>query len=412
MMLPPMIPIRQQLPGEALTDVAGVMRSTLQALNLGRCILPGMTVGIPVGSRGIQNLAMLVQEMVRQVRVLGASPLVVAAMGSHGGATSEGQVEVLRSLGVTEETVGAPVVGNVEAVAVGRTSDSRPVYFCRVLLGCDALLVLNRVKPHTSFHGPLESGLVKMLVVGCGKPAGARAFHAFGPEELPARLREMGDLLLSKVPVAGGVAVIENGREEIADLVPVHSTEFPAAEERLLKRAKALLPRLPVTRLDLLVVDRMGKDISGTGMDTNVIGRVGIRGVPDGEPAIQRVVALDLSDGSHGNANGMGLADFVTLRFLDKVDFGVTYMNTLTATFVERAKLPIVLESDQAAVETALRSLGDRPAPRIIRIGSTLELENLRVSPAILDEVAGRPGIEVTGGPESWPFDEQGWLRD
>lgn len=405
--MPDLIPIRQAVTAPTLPDTAAAMEQALVALRLDRRVQPGMRIGIPAGSRGICQILLLLRVIVEHVRALGAEPVVVTAMGSHGGGTSEGQVEVLTSLGITEAALGAPVVGNAEATVVATAPGGEPVWFDRVLAGCDGLVVLNRVKPHTSFHGPLESGLTKMLVVGCGKPEGARQFHSLGAPRLSGRLREFGAMLLERLPVLGGVAVLENGREEIADLVPVLPAAWFETEEHLLDRARALLPRLPVDRLDLLVVDEMGKNIAGTGMDTNVIGRIGIRGVPDVGPQVERIVVLDLSEGSHGNANGMGLADFVTRRLANKVDFAATYLNTLTATFVERAKLPIVMESDREAILTALRTLGNPTAPRIIRIKNTLELEHLLVSPSVLP---GLEGTAVEGAPVPWLFSPQGDL--
>ena len=409
-MLPPMVPIRQSLDVERLHDVTGAMRQTLCKLELAQKVTPGMRVGIPVGSRGIRDIVAIVREAARFVKALGAQPVVVAAMGSHGGGTVEGQLHILHSLGIREESIGAPVLGSVDAEEVGRTADGTPVYFDRVLLGCDGLLVINRVKPHTSFRGPLESGLVKMLVVGCGKPVGARQFHRFGAAELGSRLVEMGQILVNRLPILGGIAILENGREETADLVPVYPETFIQQEQEILERARQLLPRLPVRDLDLLVVDEMGKNISGTGMDTNVIGRIGLPGVPDAGPRVKRVVVLDLTAESHGNANGMGLADLVTRRFASKVDFNATYLNALTTTFVERAKLPITLESDREVVETALRTIGSPPSPRIIRIRNTLELERMLVSPAVLQELAGRPDIQVESDPRPWGFDAAGNL--
>ncbi len=410
MELPAMTPIRQRFAHESLPDVEGALQEALRSLRLDRTIGEGMTVGIPVGSRGIRHIDRLVRGLVRHVRALGATPVVVSAMGSHGGGTPEGQLAVLQSLGITEERVEAPVHAAVEAVELARTEDGLPVWFDARLARCDRLLVMNRVKPHTSFHGPLESGLVKMLVVGCGKPVGARQFHSLGPHALAARLEEFGRILLERLPVAGGIAILENGREETAAIVPVRPGEMIATERRLLERAREMLPRLPVGELDLLVVDQMGKNISGTGMDTNVIGRIGVRGVPDQGPRIQRIVVLDLTEGSHGNANGMGLADLTTRRLAHKVDFRATYLNTLTATFVERAKLPIVMESDREAIEAALRTIGSPPSPRIIRIRSTLELEEMLVSPAVLEELRDQPHVEVTGPPQPWPFDRAGNL--
>lgn len=409
-MFPPMVPILQSLDVGRVHNVTGAMQLTLCKLELAQKVTPGMKVGIPVGSRGIRDIVAIVREAARFVKALGAEPVIVGAMGSHGGGTAEGQRQVLSSLGITEESIGAPVLTSVEAEEVGRTADGTPVYFDRVLLGCDGLLVINRVKPHTSFRGPLESGLVKMLVVGCGKPVGARQFHRFGAAELGSRLLEMGQILVSRLPILGGVAILENGREETADLIAVHPETFIQQEQEILQRAWQLLPGLPVSELDLLVVDQMGKNISGTGMDTNAIGRMGLPGVPDRGPKVKRIVVLDLTPESHGNANGMGLADLVTRRFAAKVDFRATYLNALTTTFVERAKLPVVLESDREVVETALRTLGNPASPRIIRIRNTLEVERMLVSPAVLQELAGRSDIKVEGEPGPWEFDAAGNL--
>ncbi len=387
--------------GESVPDVAAAMERALVALDLAHSIRPGMRIGIPAGSRGICQIPLLLRVMVEHVRRLGGEPVVVTAMGSHGGGTVEGQLAVLESLGVTASSIGVPVVGNAAAVEIARSVTGEPVWFDQALAGCDGLIVLNRVKSHTSFRGRLESGLTKMLVVGCGKAAGARQFHSLGALQLSDRLREFGQLILERLPVLGGVAVLENGREEIAALEPVRPAGWIASEERLLEEARRLLPRLPVDHLDLLVVDEMGKNYAGTGMDTNVIGRFGIRGVADVGPQIGRIVVLDLSEGSHGNANGMGLADFITRRFADKIDFPATYLNTLTATFVERAKMPIVMESDREAIETALRTLGSPVEPCIIRVRNTLELEHLWVSPAVL---AGLRGVAVEGPPLPWRF--------
>lgn len=388
------------------------MRAVLAGLNLQERLRTGMRVAITAGSRGIHQIALLLKVAVGYLKELGAQPVVVAAMGSHGGGTAEGQLEVLRSLGITPESLGAPVVGGVDVIELGHTAGGLPVYFDAFASTCDGILVINRVKAHTSFHGPLESGLVKMMVVGLGKPKGAAQFHSLGPHHLSDALAEMGQVILDRAPIIGGVAILENGREETADLVPVRPDELISREKELLLRAKALLPRLPVKQLDLLVVDEMGKNFAGTGMDTNIIGRVGIQGVPDGDPAIGRIAVLDLSEGSHGNANGMGLADFITVRFRAKIDFRATYLNTLTATFVQRARMPIALESDRAVLEAALRTLGS-PSPdrvRMMRIQNTLMLEQIWVSPAVLAEITSLPQIEVTGPPTPLAFDPEGNL--
>jgi hypothetical protein len=408
-MIPPLVPVRQHFPDARLADVEGAMAGALARLDLVHIVKPGMRVAITAGSRGIHGISRLIKTAADSIKSLGATPVVVAAMGSHGGGTAAGQLAVLESLGITPAAVGCEVRGGVDVVTLGTTPQGLTVYIDRFAAACDGILVINRVKAHTSFHGPLESGLVKMLVVGLGKPAGAAQFHSLGPERLSGALAEIGAVILAQAPVLGGIAVLENGREETADLIPVRPAELIAREPELLERAKALLPRLPVRALDLLIVDEMGKNISGTGMDTNIIGRMGIQGVPDGEPEIKRIVVLDLSEGSHGNANGMGLADLITRRFREKIDFAATYLNTLTATFVQRARMPIVIESDQLAIATALKTLGSPGSDqaRIIRIRNTLMLEQLWVSPAVLRELQG---VTVLGDPTPMRFDESGTL--
>jgi len=404
-MLPDLIPVRQRFGATQVADVPEAVRLALDALHLARRIVPGMTVGIPAGSRGIRNIPVILREAVRYVRSLGAQPFVVAAMGSHGGGTAQGQRAVLSGLGITEEGVGAPIRTDVDAEVVGHAADGTPVYFDRNLRHMDGILVINRVKPHTSFRGSVESGLVKMLVVGCGKPPGAKLFHSLGAAELGPRLREFGAISLAKLPIIGGVAILEDQAEETADVVPVALEGFMETESRLLERAWQLMPGLPVTELDLLVIDRIGKEYSGTGMDTNVIGRARIEGVPEAGPAIRRIVALDLSDASHGNANGVGLADLVVRRLVNKIDFPTTYLNCLTATFLERAKIPITLDSDRAAIAAALQTIGSPTAPRIARIRNTLELEHLLLSPAALGALRPGASIEVSGDAMPWPFD-------
>lgn len=408
-MLPEMVAIRQRLSGPAVTDIPAAMQGALARLNLAQRIRPGMRVGIPVGSRGIKNISSLLKEAVQHVRGLGAEPVLVTAMGSHGGGTAEGQLSVAASLGVTEESVGAPVHGTVESVEIGQTADGTPVYFDKLLLSCDAVLVINRVKPHTSFRGKLESGLTKMLVVGCGKAAGAGLFHNLGLSVVGRRLMEFGAVSLSRVPVVGGIAVLENQLEETADLVPVRPDGWMETEMGLLERAWGLMPGLPVKQLDVLVIDEIGKNYSGTGMDTNVVGRVGVSDGGVG-PQIKKIVLLDLSEESHGNANGMGLSDLVHRRLVNKVDFKATYLNAITVTTLDRAKIPMTMESDREVIEVALRTCGPTPHPRIARIHNTLDLQNLWVSTAVMSELEGRSDIEVLGAPVPWTFDAAGNL--
>lgn len=410
--IPPFVPVRQRFAAPCIPDVAAAMVAALDQLRLSETVRPGMKVAITAGSRGIRDIALILRTAAAKIRALGAEPVIVAAMGSHGGGTPEGQLDVLASLGVTPGAVGCNVCGGVDVIDLGQTAGGLAVFVDQFAAQCDGILVINRVKAHTSFHGPLESGLVKMLVVGLGKPAGAAQFHSLGPRRLSGALAEVGSVILQRLPVLGGIAILENGLEQTADLVAVAPGDMIRHEPELLARSKELLPRLPVKELDLLVVDQMGKNFSGTGMDTNVIGRIGIHGVPDGDPDIQRIVVLDLSEGSHGNANGMGLADFVTKRFRDRIDFQATYLNTLTATFVQRARLPIVMDSDREAIATALKTLGSPPpqSVRAIRVANTLMLEHLWVSPAVCDEIRMRSDVETLGAAEAICFDAGGNL--
>jgi hypothetical protein len=410
--IPALIPIRQHFPDEKVDDVEAAIIDALTALRLPDKVRPGMRVAVTAGSRGIAGIPLILRTTAGYLASLGARPVVVAAMGSHGGGTAAGQLQVLASLGIAPDSVGCEVRGGIDVVDLGRTASGLTVYADEFAAGCDGILVINRIKPHTSFHGPLESGLVKMLVVGLGKPAGAAQFHSLGAGRLSAALAELGAVLLSSLPVLGGVGILENGREETACLLPVEPGDLIRREPALLQRARELLPRLPASQLDLLVVDQMGKNFAGTGMDTNIIGRIGIHGVPDGEPHIERIVVLDLSEGSHGNANGMGLADVITKRFQEKIDFEATYLNTLTATFVQRARMPIVMKSDQLAIVTALKTLGspDPQSVRMMRVPNTLMLEHIWASPATLADIAQNPAIEVLGPATELKFDIDGNL--
>jgi hypothetical protein len=409
-LLPQMFAVHQTFDLSHIADIRASTSEALLALRLAQRIQPGMRIGIPVGSRGISQIVPVLSEAVRAVQAQGAIAVLVAAMGSHGGGTAEGHLKVLSQLGVTAEALGAPIYGSVDVVEISTLPDGTSIYFDKRLRECDALLVINRVKPHTSFHGPLESGLVKMLVVGCGKVQGAETFHRCPAEELSQRLEMMGREILRSIHVLGGLALLENGRKQIESVTPVWPDRLIEQEAELLVKAKALLPRLPVQKLDLLVVDRIGKDITGTGMDTNVIGRTGIPEVDPVGPKIRRIVALDLSDGSHGNANGVGLADLVTQRLVNKIDFKTTYLNTLTATFVERAKLPITLRSDREVIEAALRTIGSPVAPRIIRIQHTAALAHMWVSEALIDEVLATGAAVIDHSSSCWSFDAGGNL--
>jgi hypothetical protein len=411
--LPRMFRLKQAFQRPVIKDIPGTTRQELVQLNLGARIRPGMHIGITVGSRGIQNLGTILKETVQYVRELGGLPHLIAAMGSHGGGTEDGQKEVLDSLGITEANLGAPVVTCAECETLAQKPGGLPIFITKAALGLDGLLVVNRVKLHTSFRGKVESGLIKGLVVGLGGPKGAQQFHGFGPAQLPHLLIDIGQVILEELPVLGGLAIVENAYEETALLRGVPKTEMIERESELLLYSKSLMPSLPADEIDFLIIQQMGKNFSGTGMDTNIIGRARIHGVPEPErPSIKRIAVLDLSEESHGNATGVGMADFVTRRLVDKMDRRVTYLNCLTSTFVARAAIPMTFDTDWELVDAALFSLCSIPAYELtlVIIPNTLFLTECFVSEALARRLPSKPGMELADTPEEFPFGSEGNL--
>jgi hypothetical protein len=360
---------------------------------------PGMRVAITAGSRGIADIDRITAAVVAEVRRLGAEPFVVSAMGSHGGATPEGQREVLASYGITPERVGCPVIAEIDTVHLGDTADGIAVYVDRAAYEADAIVLLNRVKPHTILTGELGSGLMKIAGIGLGNPIGADSIHRLG---LSRHLLPVARMVLERAPVRLGVAIVENSLDQTWKIEVVPAPQIEAADRRLLTEARALLPNIPFDPIDVLVIDTIGKNISGTGMDPNVIGmhrRIG--GAP--ERTIERIVALDLSDESHGNANGVGMADIITERLRARIDWHATYTNALTANFLTGIKLPLACPSGQAAVALAARAFEDETI-RVVRIADTAHLEYLWVSRALLAELDRYPTLEQAGDLEEMIF--------
>ncbi len=370
--------------------------------------LASQNIAIGVGSRGIQDLHLMVRHLVKLVKAAGGMPFIVPAMGSHGGATPEGQLEVLASLGITEAAMGCPIQATMETVEMGRTAGGLPVYFDAIAAKADGILLINRVKMHTSFHGSLESGLHKMLAIGLGKEKAATLLHSRGPDGLRDDMPEVARVLLSKVPFLAGFGIVEDGYHHPVALRGLGARELEAGEMELLTLAKSLAPGLPFADVDVLVVDKMGKDISGTGMDTNVIGRLKIPGHSEPvSPIVKAIVVLELTEATHGNALGMGLADFTVQQLVDKVDFRLTAKNVLASGFLERGRLPVVLGDSAEALYAALNHVfrenpKDMQGARILHITSTLELEEYRVSENLIDEVRKLPGYLEDSGPEGF----------
>jgi len=346
----------------------------------------GDRIALTVGSRGIAGLDMIVRGAVRALKDAGARPFIIPAMGSHGGATAEGQEEVLASYGVTESLMGAPVISSMEVVEIPAPDLENRVFMDKHAWESDGVLLLNRVKPHTDFHGKWESGLAKMAVIGLGKHKLANEIHSFGIHGLKDLIVPTARHLIETGKIVGGIGVVENAYEKSVVVEVMPAGKIIDADARLLETARSRMPRLPAADLDLLIVDAMGKDISGTGMDTNIIGRTSIKGEADPEtPNIGSIVVTDLTEASHGNALGVGLADVITQRLHDKIDFEATKANIITSSFLERGKIPIIAKTDAEAVEIALRAAGcrDPESARICRIVSTLELSEVLISSSL-----------------------------
>jgi hypothetical protein len=407
MALPNVVRVRQQFDRRRLEDACGAVAGGLKRLDLAGRLRAGARIAITAGSRGINNLVAMTHAAADAVKSMGGQPFIVPSMGSHGGATDEGQKNLLADLGISEASMDCPVISSMAVEEIGRTRNGTPVYLDRNALRADGIIVINRVKPHTAFRGEIESGLCKMLAVGLGKHKGAQQMHRAG---LGPTLYEAARIILARAPVLAGVAVLENSLDETAEIHVVPPERFEETDRTLLKRAWQVLPRVPFDPLDVLVVDEMGKNISGTGMDNNVIGigpRVGGK-MEMGHPVVSTIVVLGLTPETHGNANGVGLADITTERLVDSIDYKATYTNVLTTRLWSAGRLPVIMETDREAVEVAVGEISPELV-RLVRIQNTLHLEELEISEALLPE-AEKGGLAVVRGPHRLEFDAAGRL--
>jgi hypothetical protein len=412
---PPALPrfasVRYEPETPELDDVAGAARSAVDALALSD--LPdGATVAVGVGSRGIHDVVEVAAAVVGELDRRGLEPVVVPAMGSHGGATTEGQREVLAGIGLTEDALGCPIDARMETVELGTSAAGAEVHFSAAALDADGVLVVNRVKPHTNFTGRFESGLTKMAVVGLGKQRGAKVTHEHALVKGYERVIEAAlDVIREETPLLGGVAIVENFYDRTAEVEGIPVESLPDAEEPLLERAYEYMPTLPYDELDLLVVDEIGKDVSGAGMDTNVVGRYRVLNTDDPEtPDIKRIVVRGLTEATHGNGLGVGLADVTTREVADELDLSQVYTNALTSSSLRKASVPVVAPNDRLAVSAALSTIGvyDPEEVRIAWIRDTSHLAEFRVSEALARDappavdVAGRSRLEFVDGDVAW----------
>lgn len=403
---PAMYEVHQKYDAAAIDDIPQAVRREFSRLDLSARVKPGQRVGITVGSRGIASLVPLVSSVVGCLRDMGLEPFILPAMGSHGGAMAAGQTELLKHLGITESSVNAPIVSNMDTVSLGRLPSGAQVFFAKDALMADHLVVMNRVKPHTAFHGPVESGLCKILAVGCGKHEGAHQMHTFGLGEsiVPA-----AEIILEKASVLCGLALVENPLEQVHTVKLVPPERFTETDAELLKLARRMLPKIPLDYLDILVVDEFGKNISGTGMDPNVIGfwrRFGGPRTPD----YRTIVVLDLTDASDGNGVGVGMAELTTRRVMDKIDIQKTYTNTIASGIFNSAKMPITLENDKSAMDTSLGAVPVLEKTALVRVKNTLMLETFWASEALLPVLRELDHIEIDERPLKMSFDQKGRL--
>jgi hypothetical protein len=412
--IPKMLEMGQSYPPSPKLDFSHVIREQFAQQGLREKVKPGMRIALGVGSRGITNLKEIVKAALGVLTEAGARPFIVPAMGSHGGATAEGQIQVLAEYGVTPETMGVPIEASMAVKKIGTAFDVVDVVFSVPALEADGVVVLNRVKPHTDFRGTLGSGIQKMMVIGFGKQVGANNAHrAAAHMGYEVVLREIAQMILGAAPIFCAIALVEDQHHQTAEIEVLRPENIVREEGRLFKKAESLLARLPFDEIDLLIIDRIGKDISGSGMDTNVIGRDidGYKSTLHSSntvtPRVSRIFVRDLTPASNGNGIGIGMADFTTARFVKSLNLQYTYMNALTSLGMLGAKIPIYFDSDRDAIQAALASLA-APHPekvRVVRIADTLNLERFQVSEACVGATNGHPGVTTAGAPRDMQFD-------
>lgn len=409
--IPQMVRIRQRFDATNITDLAESLELELAKPGAIDTIRPGQQVAVAVGSRGVANIALFTKVTVDAIKKTGAYPFIVPCMGSHGGATAEGQIEVLHHLGVSEETIGAPIRSSMDVVEIDRLPNGLPIYVDRIASQADAIVVINRVKPHTAFRGQIESGIMKMIAIGLGKQKGAEACHQLGFKYMAENVPAMARIMIDKLPILFGVALVENAYDQTCRIEVLPAAQIEAREPELLEEAKARLPKILFDQIDVLVIDYIGKNISGDGMDPNITGRYPTP-YAHGGPDVSKMVVLDLTPETKGNANGVGTADFTTQRLVDKTDWAATYANGLTSTVCAPTKQATTLENQRMTIQAAVKTCNilDYTTCRLVRIRDTLHLGEIEISVNLLEEARQHPDIEILSEPYTLSFDEEGNL--
>lgn len=406
--------VKQYFDAPPAIDCVKTIREEFERIGFKDIIKPGSKVAVTAGSRGVTNIPLIIKTIVEEVKKVGGKPFIISSMGSHGGATPEGQTRVLYDLGITEEYVGAPINATMEVREVGRLENGMPVYVSRAALEADAVIVVGRVKPHTDFKDEIESGLMKMMVIGLGKQRGAQTIHAYAKEGYHKLLVPTARKIMEKAPIKLGVAIVENQYHETCLIRVIKPEEIEDEERKLLVKAKEWIMRIPFKELDVLIVEKIGKNISGTGMDPNVTGRFAWpEEKPPELPNIRFIAVLDLTKETEGNAIGVGLADVITKRLFDKINFHDTYMNALTAGAIGLigAKIPVIMPTDRDAIELLFRLSNKQVNEiKVMRIKNTLELATFQASEALLDEIKANKKLDIVGEGVEMQFDILGNL--
>jgi hypothetical protein len=409
--VPKMAKVKVKFDDTKIDNLEQALLEKLQQEYIQKKIQPGMEIAIAVGSRGLDRLVEITAVTVRFLQELGAKPFIVPSMGSHGGATAEGQREVLAHLGVTEESVNCEIRSSMEVVKIGELPNGLPVYVDQFASKADGIIVINRIKPHTAFRGPVESGIMKMISIGLGKQKGAEACHQLGFKYMAENVPAMAKKIIEKTPILFGVATVENAFDKVRRIEVLAVEEIEEKEVELQKLAKQLLPKLYFEQLDALVIDQIGKNISGDGMDPNITGRYPTP-YAQGGPDVSKMVVLDLTHETEGNANGVGTADFTTQRLVDKMDLEFTYANGLTSTVCAPTKIATTLANDKEAIQASIKTCNilDFTKVKMVRIKNTLEISEIEVSEALLEYVVNHPHMELISDLYELPFDEKGNL--
>ncbi|MED3912021.1 lactate racemase domain-containing protein [Peribacillus simplex] len=404
--LPKMVKVRQKFRTPQIADVAREVKKAIKEAGVLSRINEDDRVAIAVGSRGVADLPILVRETVSAVMEAGGNPFIVPAMGSHGGATAEGQIDVLLQLGISEEAVGAPIMSSMEVIKLDELPNGLPVYIDKLAYESDKIIVINRIKPHTAFRGPVESGLMKMITIGLGKQKGAEAAHAYSFKYMAEHVPEMAKISLAKAPIIFGLATIENAYDKPAKIVAVPAEELEEVEPGLLLEAKSLMPKIHFDSMDVLIVNELGKDISGDGMDPNITGNFATP-YATGGPDVKRTVVLGLTEKTHGNANGIGMADMTTKAVMNEIEWEKGYANALTSTVTDVVKLPMFLDTQELAVKAAIKTCNafDLNKVRVVRIKNTLEIGEIWISESMMEEALKNKNIEILSEPEELALD-------